>query len=91
MSKTVRVGNLALTMTAVRLEEICAAFGPVTRVRMAESPLSGKSRGFGFVEMKSEADAATVLAGLNDQEHDGRKLICADAPASEVKKFVGRR
>ncbi|MES2965425.1 MAG: RNA-binding protein [Bdellovibrionota bacterium] len=91
MSKTLKVGNLAVTMTAVRLEEICSAFGGVKRVRMAESPLSGKSRGFGFVEMTTEAEAATLLAGLQDKEHDGRKLVVADAPASEVKKFVGRR
>ncbi|MEK7358186.1 MAG: RNA-binding protein [Bdellovibrionota bacterium] len=91
MSKTLRVGNLALSITAVRLEEIFAEFGQVARVRLAESPLSGTSRGFGFVEMTSAAEAASCIKALNETERDGRKLVVADAPASEVKKYVGRR
>lgn len=91
MSKTVRVSNLALNTTAIRLGEICGEFGRVARVRMAESPLSGTSRGFGFVEMTSDAEALSCIAGLNQQERDGKKLAVNDAPAKEVKKYVGRK
>lgn len=91
MKKTVRVGNLALSMTAERLGEICGAFGRVARVRLAQSPLSGQSRGFGFVEMTSESEAASCIAGLNESECEGRKLVVVDAPKDEVKKYVGRR
>lgn len=89
MSKTLRVGNLALTTTNGQLEEYCAAFGVVSKVRVVESPLSGQGRGFGYVEMKSEAEAATCLAGLNDQEREGRKLVVASVTATEAKKYAG--
>lgn len=86
MSNILRVGNLAPSITEPRLAEVCAEFGQVMEAKIASSPLSGKSRGFGFIMMGSESDAAACVAGLQDKECDGQKLTAVLAPADQFKK-----
>jgi len=91
LSKVLRIGNLAPSTTAPRLREICTEFGQVSEVKIAESPFSGQSRGFGFVEMSSLAEATACLSGLNEQERDGRKLAVSEGPSGQFKKRAARK
>jgi RNA recognition motif-containing protein len=86
MSKILRVNNLATSVTTEMLQGIGAEYGKVAQVKLAESPFSGKSRGFGFIEMATENETASCLAGLQDREFEGQKLSVALAPADQLKK-----
>ena len=75
MSKTLYVGNLPREATADRLRELFATDGrEVKGVKLATNSKNGKSRGFGFVEMASEEDAAAALLALNGTDVEGRAL-----------------
>jgi RNA recognition motif-containing protein len=68
------VGNLPWTITDEALRELFAAHGQVLSARVITDRDSGRSRGFGFVEMPVEAEAQAAIAGLNGTEQDGRAL-----------------
>lgn len=91
MSKILRVGNLPLTVNALELSELASAFGEVSEARVMESQFSGKSRGFGFVEMHSEAEAEACLAGLHEKDCAGQQLAVTSAPADQFKKLKKRK
>ncbi len=75
MTKTLYVGNLGHEISADRLREVFGADGrEVQDVKLATYSKSGKSRGFGFVEMASEEDAAAALLALNGTDVEGRAL-----------------
>lgn len=71
MAKKLYVGNLSFGTTEDGLKQIFAQHGEVTSVKIITDSMSGKSRGFGFVEMEN-ADAA--IEALNNQQYDGRTL-----------------
>lgn len=91
MRNTIRVGNLGFDIDAPKLKEFFGKFGTVVSARIAESPFSGRSRGFGFVEMKSEQEAAACISNLNGQEHEGRKLLVTEAPAEKSTRRSKRK
>jgi RNA recognition motif-containing protein len=75
------VGNLSYDATEENLSELFAAHGQVESVAIIKDHYSGRSRGFGFVEMAGESEGEAAIAALNDTEHLGRKLNVNEARA----------
>ena len=73
------VGNLSRELMETDLREAFEAFGEVSSVKIITDRYTGESRGFGFVEMPTKADAESAIAGLNDKELKGRKLNVNEA------------
>ena len=69
------VGNLSWQMTDEDLTALFTQFGTVTSGKILKDKMNGRSKGFGFVEMEDEEAAKAAIAGLNETEVQGRKLI----------------
>ena len=74
MNNRLYVGNLSFDSTSESIRTAFSAFGEVTDVHVVTDRDSGRSRGFGFVTMSTDAEAAEAMAKLNGQELDGRAL-----------------
>jgi RNA recognition motif-containing protein len=72
------VGNLPWSVGDVQLEELFAPYGDVTSARVITDRDSGRSRGFGFVELEA-SDIASVIEAVNGREIDGRPLRVSEA------------
>jgi uncharacterized membrane protein YgcG len=83
VGKKLYVGNLTFSVTNADLEELFAPFGEVRSAQVVEDRQTGRSRGFGFVEMASDADAIAAIDALHDQEHNGRRLTVNEAKPRE--------
>jgi uncharacterized membrane protein YgcG len=83
VGKKLYVGNLTFSVTNADLEELFAPFGEVRSAQVVEDRQTGRSRGFGFVEMASDADALAAIDALHDQEHNGRRLTVNEAKPRE--------
>ena len=68
------LGNIAWSMTEDDIEALFAEFGAVSSVKIITDKYSGRSKGFGFVEMDDDAAAQKAIDALNDSEHEGRSL-----------------
>jgi cold-inducible RNA-binding protein len=79
MSNNLYVGNLSFDTTTADLEGKFASFGTVTKAQVIADRDSGRSRGFGFVEMSSTEEANAAITGLNGQNLDGRDLTVSVA------------
>jgi len=79
VGKKLYVGNLPYTVTDSRLEEIFAAYGTVTSAQVIMDRDTGRSKGFGFVEMASDAEAQAAIDALNLASIDGRNLTVNEA------------
>ncbi len=77
--KNIFVGNLAFTTTEDQLRNLFEQFGTVERVAILTDRETGRSRGFGFVEMPNAEDADRAINGLNGQDFMGRALIANEA------------
>jgi RNA recognition motif-containing protein len=75
------VGNLPYSFDDATLEETFAAFGTVETAKVIADRETGRSRGFGFVEMPNDDEAKAAIAALHDKEMDGRKLVVNEARA----------
>lgn len=73
------VGNLSWTMTEDDLRKEFEAFGKVSSASIIKDKVSGKSRGFGFVEMENAAEAQAAIKALNGKQSDGRALTVNEA------------
>ena len=69
------VGNLSWSMTDDDLLNLFTQFGSVTSAKILKDKMNGRSKGFGFVEMEDDEAAKAAIAGLNETEVQGRKLI----------------
>jgi RNA recognition motif-containing protein len=69
------VGNLSWSMTDDDLSNLFSQYGTVTSAKILKEKNTGRSKGFGFVEMEDEDAAKTAIATLNESEVQGRKLI----------------
>ena len=87
MSKNIYVGNLSFDTTADDLRELFAAHGEVTRAQVTTDRETGRSRGFGFVEMASGGDEA--IAALNGAQKGGRTLTVNEAKPREPRTGSG--
>jgi RNA recognition motif-containing protein len=83
MAKKLYVGNLGYNVTSADLERIFGEHGTVRSAQVIEDRASGRSKGFGFVEMDSDAEAQAAIAALNGQQHDGRALTVNEAKPRE--------
>ena len=79
MAKKLYVGNLTYAVTHTDLKEWFTAFGTVQSAQVIQDREMGRSKGFGFVEMDTDAEALAAIQGLNDHEHDGRRLVVSEA------------
>ena len=77
--KNVFVGNMSFEATESGLRSIFEPFGEITRVQLITDRDTGRARGFGFVEMSNDADAAKAIAALNGTQMDGRALNVNEA------------
>ena len=78
-SVEIYVGNLSYDMTEDQLRQEFAAYGKVNSARLITNRASGKSKGFGFVQMPDRAEAEKAIAALNDKDIMGRKMKCNEA------------
>jgi RNA recognition motif-containing protein len=69
------VGNLSWSMTDDDLSNLFSQYGSVTSAKILKEKNTGRSKGFGFVEMEDDEAAKTAIATLNESEVQGRKLI----------------
>jgi RNA recognition motif-containing protein len=77
--KNLFVGNLSFQTTESDLTALFKGFGQVTRVHVATDRETGRARGFAFVEMPNDEEAAKAIAGLNGKELGGRSLKVNEA------------
>ncbi|MDA7857970.1 RNA-binding protein [bacterium] len=73
------VGNLSYEVTEEDLQGAFEAFGQITTVSIIKDKFSGRSKGFGFVEMASKEEAQAAITGLNEKELKGRNLSVNEA------------
>ena len=83
MGKKLYVGNLTYGVTSGDLEQLFGQFGTVQSAQVIQDRETGRSKGFGFVEMDTEAQAQAAIDGLHDQEHEGRRLTVNEAKPRE--------
>lgn len=91
MGKKLYVGNLGYSVSSSDLERLFSSFGTVESAQVIEDRESGRSKGFGFVEMGSDEEAQAAIRGLNGQEHDGRPLTVNEARPREERGGGGGR
>ena len=86
------VGNLSYEVTEEELKEAFEAFGNVETVKIIKDNYTGRSKGFGFVEMPSNDEARSAIKELNDTELKGRTVKVGEArPRSEGRRDGGRQ
>jgi cold-inducible RNA-binding protein len=79
MGKKIFVGNLSFDTTSAQLESLFSEVGPCDSAAVITDRATGQSRGFGFVEMRSAADAQKAITVLNGREVQGRTLNVSEA------------
>ncbi len=89
MGKKLYVGNLTYQVSSSDLEQMFTPFGQVESAQVIEDRDTGRSKGFGFVEMGSDAEAQAAIQGLNDHEHGGRRLLVNEARPRENRPGGG--
>lgn len=91
MSKKLYVGNLPFNMTEDQLHSLFSAHGKVTSTKLITDKYSGQSRGFGFVEMENDAEAAVVIETVSKMSVEGRNPVVNEArPMKERRPSGGR-
>jgi len=83
--KNIFVGNLSFGATEDGVRSIFEAYGTVDRVNLVTDRDTGRSRGFGFVEMSDEGEGERAIAALNGRELDGRALNVNEARPKEAR------
>ena len=89
MGSKLYVGNLSYGTTGSDLEQLFGQHGTVTSAEVIADRDTGRSKGFGFVEMGSDEEAQAAIAALNGQEHDGRALTVNEARPKENRSGGG--
>jgi RNA recognition motif-containing protein len=90
MGQRLFIGGLSFSTSSERLREVFAAIGAVTQATVVTDQATGRSRGFGFVEMDRVEDAQQAISRLNGQDLDGRQIKVEMAKPSE-RSGGGRR
>jgi RNA recognition motif-containing protein len=89
MSSKIYVGNLPYSIDDASLQHNFSEFGSVASAKVMMDRDSGRSKGFGFVEMSSEAEAQAAIQGLNGQSVDGRSIVVNMARPKEDRGDAG--
>ena len=85
MNNKLYVGNLSFHLTSDDLGEFFAQIGNVESAKIIEDRDTGRSRGFGFVEMETEEDANAAIEQLNGEDFDGRNIVVNAARPREER------
>jgi len=83
MGKKLYVGNMSYDIDNAALEQMFAAHGTVESAQVITDRMTGRSKGFGFVEMKSAEEAEAAINALNGKDHGGRALTGNEAKPRE--------
>lgn len=89
MGSKLYVGNLSYNVTSSDLEQLCAQHGTVQSAEVIQDRDTGRSKGFGFVQMGSDNEAQAAIAALNGQQQDGRALTVNEAKPREERPRSG--
>jgi RNA recognition motif-containing protein len=89
MSNKLYVGNLSFRVTSEDLQEHFSTAGAVESANVVYDRETGRSRGFGFVEMADDDAANTAIAQFNGQEYDGRNMVVNEARPREERSGGG--
>ena len=84
------VGNLSWSMTDDDLSNLFSQYGTVTSAKILKEKNTGRSKGFGFVEMEDDEAAKTAIANLNETEVQGRKLIVNESQPRQEGDYKKR-
>lgn len=91
MGKKLYVGNLSYDVSSSDLEKLLAEYGTVQSAEVISDRTTGRSKGFGFVEMASDEEAQAAIAALNGKDYSGRALTVNEAkPRPEGGRGGGR-
>jgi RNA recognition motif-containing protein len=85
MGKKLYVGNLPYNVSSSDLEQLFSQHGTVESAEVISDRMTGRSKGFGFVEMGSDQEAQAAIAALNGQDHAGRPLTVNEAKPRESR------
>ena len=91
MAKKIYVGNLAFSVTDDELQQAFASFGNITSARVVMDKMSGRSKGFGFVEIEDDASADTAIEKMNGQTIAGRPVRVSEAKPQDPNSRPPRR
>ncbi len=89
MGKKLYVGNLSYSVTNSELEELFSRFGNVESAEVISDRATGRSKGFGFVEMSTEQEAQEAINALNGKDYNGRPLTVNEAKPREERSRGG--
>src|SRR5690349_14942860 len=85
MGKKLYVGNLSYNVDSSELEQLFGQHGQVVSAQVISDRDTGRSKGFGFVEMSNDAEAEAAIAALNGHDHGGRALTVNEARPREER------
>lgn len=91
MAKNIYVGNLVWAATEEDLKQLFGQFGAVVKAQVIQDRETGRSRGFGFVEMADDAEALKAIEALNGFEHQNRPLTVNEAQPRQERPAGGPR
>lgn len=89
MGAKLYVGNLPYSVTEEKLQEHFSQHGSVVSARIITDKFSGRSKGFGFVEMGSDEDAERATAALNGTDFEGRNIVVSEARPQQPREPRG--
>ena len=91
MNNKIYVGGLPYSTSEKQLEDLFAAHGSVQSARIIIDKFTGRSKGFGFVEMASGNEAQSAIQALNGQDFEGRNLTVNEARPQQSRPGFGDR
>ena len=89
MGKKLYCGNLSFNTSSNDLDQMFAAYGTVKSAEVINDRDTGRSKGFGFVEMSNDSEAMAAISGINGKELDGRTLTVNEARPKEERRGGG--
>lgn len=89
MGRKLYVGNLPYSATESDITDKCSPFGTVETCKIINDRDTGRSKGFGFVEMSTDAEAQAAIDGLNGADYDGRPMKVNEAKPQEKRSGGG--
>ncbi len=89
MGAKLYVGNLPYSVTEERLQQHFAQHGSVISARIITDKFTGRSKGFGFVEMSSDQEAQQAVTALNGTDFEGRNIVVSEARPQQQRPGAG--
>jgi len=89
VGKRLYVGNLSFNVSSSDLQQLFSAHGTVNSAEVISDRQTGRSKGFGFVEMGNDSEAQAAITALHGQTHDGRPLTVNEAKPKEARPGGG--